>query len=560
MTACSGFSAFHDKFAPMDSIFRTMTSNAVVTTPFVVTIFHHRFFRATCDGPGQYKREFVMKRFWQTWLALAVTTVVVGTVDAQTDWTQAQADVGSYQSILARAGYSHLDPTLAKSSNTVPGPTMNGQSIPAPSMNRYPATNYGGNCGDGCDGGCHNGYSNGGCIDSGCADTNCGCRRLGQGRKQRHGCGQAVGADSGCVSGGPVSSGFVNRGYDDVCDEGSVYGSTGGGFGSKICGKMGGLFSRGPGSNYVLGVGALFLARDYEDDVRLSRNDVGGTLLSTDADMGTMGGVYSTLTKRNSSGRGVQFGYWGLYPSQSNASLGGPMVSTYLTSFDSLSVAPGPQNLWDYFNNSDSHQIYRENEIHNVEMNLLQNVGSYTTRRGRAGNFEMLGGFRWFQFNENFGYSALYAAANPNQVDYEIANQNTLLGFQVGGRNELCVSNRLSLVTASKVGLFTNFISSDQSIRDSNGGFAYRTAGGVDDFNYMHEKHDLSMLGELDLGMAYRITNRCRATFGYRALGVSGIALAPDQIPRDFGSDVGQINSNGNLILGGGYAGLEFCR
>jgi hypothetical protein len=90
---------------------------------------------------------------------------------------------------------------------------------------------------------------------------------------------------------------------------------------------------------------------------------------------------------------------------------------------------------------------------------------------------------------------------------------------------------------------------------------AYRTAGGVDDYYYGSDKNDFSMLGEFDMGTSYRMSCNSRIRMGYRVIGISGIALAPNQIPNDFTLDpeINAINSNGDLILGGGYAGLEFC-
>ena len=69
------------------------------------------------------------------------------------------------------------------------------------------------------------------------------------------------------------------------------------------------------------------------------------------------------------------------------------------------------------------------------------------------------------------------------------------------------------------------------------------------------------MIGELDLGLAYRFSQRVRANVGYRLIGINGIALAPNQIPRNFENEneIYRINSNDSLILSGGYAGLEMC-
>ena len=447
-----------------------------------------------------------MKRFWNTWLAVVVSTAMISSATAQSDWNQSN-DVGSYQSILSRGGYQNGD-APAQFNSAGPGqvgnqagePEMPGQLVNAQAMNGQTAMGQPMHVG-GCTGDC----------------------------------------------GGGVNG----------CTCGDVSGRNGG-----LAGRLGGLGSRaGSGSNYVFGAQALFFRRDHEDDVPLTRNGAGQVLRSTGASMGTMGGVNFGLTKRDCNGNGFQLGYWGLYPGQQSSTILGPGLGSYLTGFNTLSVAPGAQNLLNYYNNSDSNRIYRDNEFHSAEANMLRNGGNYTTRSGRAGNYEMLGGARWFQFNEDFQYSAFYAAANPSQVDYIINNTNTLLGFQIGGRNQVCLSDRLTLISAAKLGAFNNRINSSQCICDSNGNFAYRTALGVDDYNYTSTKNDLALLGELDMGLAYRFSQSARATFGYRVLGVNGLALAPSQIPRNFANDaeINSINSNNSLILGGGYAGLEFC-
>jgi len=66
-------------------------------------------------------------------------------------------------------------------------------------------------------------------------------------------------------------------------------------------------------------------------------------------------------------------------------------------------------------------------------------------------------------------------------------------------------------------------------------------------------------LGEIDLGLGYQISQCWRITGGYRALGISGIALATDQIPPFFSyyDAAAQINSSNSMILHGAYAGIE---
>lgn len=427
-----------------------------------------------------------MKRFWHTCLAIAASAAMVGSANAQAGWNQS-TEIGSYQSILKRAGYG-----APPSQDAIPAAPGETPAADATSVVTGQAT-------------------------QGCAGGNCGSAMVG-----------SCGADCGGCS---------------TCD-------------------VGRMASRGSsGSNTVVGVKGLYFSRDHEDDIFLSENAAGDVLLSTDANYNTMGGFQFDITKRNCDGNGLQLVYWGLYPGQQYAEITGPGLDHQLTGIGDVFVAPGAQDLLTYFNGAESNFAFRESDIHNIEANLLRSGGSFTTRGGRTGNYEMLFGFRWFQFNELFGIGAFNSAGNPTSVDYEIDVHNTLLGFQLGGRREYCVTDKFNFVLAGKLGFYNNGITHRQTIRDSNDVYGYRTASGVDDYNGEYTKNDLSMLGELELGTNYRLSSNCRISAGYRLVGIAGVALAADQYPTDFTDDAAifRTRSNGDLILGGGYAGLEYC-
>lgn len=417
-----------------------------------------------------------MKRFWHTWLAIVATAAMVSSTNAQSNWDRSN-EIGSYQSILSRAGY--------------------GTKVKTPAQDEVPA------------------------APALVADATV----VGQ-------------PTQGCAT-GDCGSAFV---------DGNVYEQAGG-------------MVNNSNANTVIGARGLFFWRDSEDDVPLTQNAAGDIFRSTNANMNTMGGFEVDVTRRNINGNGAQFIYWGLYPTEAYDEILAPGLNTYQTGLSNILVDPGGVDLQTYFNNADSNYLVRTNEFHNIEANLLRNGGNYTTRFGGAGTFELLAGFRWFQFNENFRYGAYTAAGDPEWVEYELNVQNTLLGFQLGGRSDLCLTDRLSLGLGTKLGVFNNYISHYQCVCDSNGVMGYRTASGVDDYDYNNTKNDLSLLGELDLGFNYRLSCNVRLTTGYRLIGISGIALAPDQIPFDYNLDdeINSINSNGDLILGGGYAGLEYC-
>ena len=172
-----------------------------------------------------------MKRFWQTSLAIAASAMIAGTANAQSDWTQS-GEVGSYQSIVARAGYGSS--TKLPSQQAVPSVTGQEPAKPVSAEGQPTQGCVGGNCGS---------------VVSG-VSSDCGC----------------VGACGGGCGGG-VSSRLKGL---FSCNDGS-------------CGDG--------GSNYVVGIRGLFFQRDSEDDVRITRNGAGDVLLSTSSQYNTMGGI-----------------------------------------------------------------------------------------------------------------------------------------------------------------------------------------------------------------------------------------------------------------------------
>lgn len=333
---------------------------------------------------------------------------------------------------------------------------------------------------------------------------------------------------------------------------------TAGGLSSRL-----GKFVKSSDANWVVGVNALIFARDYEDDKGLSYNAGGEYLYSTDADLETFGGIETVLSRRNCSGSGWEARYWGLYP-QSASNMINNMPGTVLAGLQNLDFAPTMTSVLDVYNAADWHRVTRENSINNLELNLLRNGGCFTGFGCRNAFYELLGGFRWFQFDEYFAYSAINTAAPwPSQLDYAINTRNTLLGFQLGGRTEWCVTDRLRLTTGLRGGLFNNRISHTSRIADTLGNAATIMGGPFNGtaYDFSSTKDDIAFLGELDTGFVYQISSRFRLNFGYRLIAVNGVALAPNQFPYNFtdARDIERIDSNGSLLLHGGYAGAQFC-
>ena len=322
---------------------------------------------------------------------------------------------------------------------------------------------------------------------------------------------------------------------------------------------------RGQEANWVVGLYALSFARDYENDRSLSFNPSGEVLSTRSADEGDFGGWGINLARRTSSGKGIEFRYWSLNP-DATAQLNGAAVTSQLSTLDQLIHVPTGRDLADVFNSATNHDLVRNTDINNFEVNLLNNGGSYTTRHGRAGNFELVGGFRWFQFDETLSYISNNQALSPDsptQTFYQSDVENDLVGFQLGARNEVSLTGRWRAFGGVTAGVFNNRINTNQRFFDQNGSVPVLASGvsAGGDFNFFDEKDDVAILGELDLGVTYQVSQRLRARFGYRTFGVAGVALAGDQIPSNFTNTdrIQRANSNGSLLLHGGYVGLEAC-
>lgn len=581
-----------------------------------------------------------MKRMWQNWLAIVTLMTVVGTASAQSGWNQ-PSEIGSYQSIMSRAGFGNgmgiLRQGAAANASMYGGSAMQGGMVSGGAMS------YGGG-GATMQGGAMS-YGGGGMMQGGAGMgmTGAGSAMQGAGMSAVQGGtivggtamggsvmgGSAMGSSvmsggavmgpamGGTVMGGSVGSGVVGGGMTtgqvmavpgsigpmaasapvitsapvltSQVDMGSTFVSEqplyGNSFGSAAPTYSAPMMYSSPvyqqsvvdpiytagrqraRANYTVGVVGLLFTRDYEDNRYLAQNPAGETLFTNDADHQSMDGLGINLGSRNANGRGFEFGYWSLNPNSAVGTLQGANVATVIQDLDQLDHVSSGRNLYDIYSNSETQTIVRETDITNIEFNMLRNGGCFTTRGNRRGFYELLGGFRWFQFDESLQYTASIDTGawpgTPSDFFYNLEAQNRLLGFQLGARNEYCLGSKLRFFSGVKGGIFNNNIRTVQNITDINGEIAQVNSGAAAGrpFSYDVEKNDVAFLGELDFGFLYNLTCRSRLRLGYRAMGISGVALAADQMPFLYNDpdELSRANSNGSLLLNGGYYGIEFC-
>ena len=369
---------------------------------------------------------------------------------------------------------------------------------------------------------------------------------------------------------------------DVPCEDGSCGVADEIGAGSAV--SLDGVQGTGSFVNTTIGVSGLYFERDYEDDQQFSASRFANErgLFSNDADDGNFSGYDVYLNRRKANGNGFEARFFELEPSRATASLsGGPvtLLSGNNRPFGSplflsgVGVQTGGGLLIgadEIFNLAEVHQVTRETSIQNVEFNLLRlgRAGQRKRGVGRLASHEYLVGFRYFRFDESFNYSAQgfsdgNIASGLLRADYLNEVTNSLYGIQIGGRTEIGFLRRFSLIVSTKAGIFNNDFTNNQTVNSTP-----RGAGTVNaqllagqPFDTEGEDSEITMIGELDLGVTYQMFRNSRLRVGYRALFVSDVAFAVPQTEPLF-TNLDAVQSptdNDNLFLQGGYFGVEFA-
>lgn len=202
-------------------------------------------------------------------------------------------------------------------------------------------------------------------------------------------------------------------------------------------------------------------------------------------------------------------------------------------------------------------RLSRLDEFWNLELNLLRQpfLADPLARYGLTG----LVGVRWFHFHEGLDYWSSVGGTTFGQFDggnlahYAVTTQNDLVGLQFGGRMHYYLTPGLRLFAMPKVGIYGNHI--DLYSRLHCGCLD----GGTDGFDERNDANQFSMLGQLDLGGAWQVSQRWSVYLSYRLMGVQNVALGDDQYAQFVASREQRraIHSNGGLLLHGAAAGAQ---
>jgi hypothetical protein len=188
--------------------------------------------------------------------------------------------------------------------------------------------------------------------------------------------------------------------------------------------------------------------------------------------------------------------------------------------------------------------------------------------RPRGGRIRVMTshGFRWFQV-EDFverGFDIDGTLGFQAEDLYEKADvSNNLFGYQFGGQLTYCLSRRLNLNVGGKFGLYGNRAELKHCLgtRTTLANLTGTPANVICNRSNDHATDTaLATLGELDLGLGFRISNAWTIRGGYRLFGLTGVADAVESHPTTFVSvyDAGRVRADDSFVLHGGYVGLDF--
>ncbi len=321
------------------------------------------------------------------------------------------------------------------------------------------------------------------------------------------------------------------------------------------------------------GVYGLVMTHDRSSNQHLSCDALTDNVLLSTNDAGSdwQGGAEIRFGRTFCNNQlGLEAVYWGLYDEGQLATLrdDDPRVTNQLISalsFSNLNI--GPIQVENYWEGAALHALRRRFEAHNVEINLLTMPcsGCGCADCGFSSSWSL--GVRFFRIDDDLDYSAddsnhVFGDGLVDEAHYTIDADNFLIGPQLGYRADYQWNQCLSFFADTKAGIYGNHMRHRQRVVDGLGQVAVIN-NGPDTFtpyDFVETKNGVSFLGEVRLGMGYQIHPNWRLTAGYRAVVISGVALAPEQVSADF-SDLEQsrsIKSNRGSVIHGGFAGIEF--
>jgi hypothetical protein len=300
------------------------------------------------------------------------------------------------------------------------------------------------------------------------------------------------------------------------------------------------------GPNYYLQADGLYWHRVGTgcDDILAQNTTTGDSLLSTgDTHFNGTGGFRLNFGWRPTGCLGclnccaMELTYFGIF---------GWNANQQVTGAGNLAI-PGDLGLAsNNFFLADVLDYNYQSQFNNVELNCVKSCCLC------CGQIDFLCGFRYINLNEDFTITG--TDFQEGTSSYNVHTDKNLYGMQLGGRYTSQLSGPWSYQLTGKAGLFLNAVQQSQLATDfpnTGGAFALRNRTG-------DEGTAVAALGELDFILIRRLNDMWSLRVGYTAIGLGGLALAPDQLDfTDTATSGSDLHTTGWVFLHGGLAGLE---
>ncbi len=258
----------------------------------------------------------------------------------------------------------------------------------------------------------------------------------------------------------------------------------------------------------------------------------------------------------------VELGYWSIDNFDGSASQSHANEVSSPLQFNDLEFAPGDPVV-DYFDSAADHRVYRSNELHNLEINLIE--GQAASSGCSPWSHQMLVGVRYFKFDEDITFDTLNSGGTwggnggLDEVRLRDSIQNDLIGVQVGCIFQRRLGCKTRFVVTPKFGIYNNHIENRFDLRRGDGTAAVPSAASGVTGSYPVESSTdvVSFLSEANVGLQYQASCRWSLYGGYRVVAITGMGLADEQIPQFIIDipEIADIDSNGSLVLHGAYFG-----
>ncbi len=324
------------------------------------------------------------------------------------------------------------------------------------------------------------------------------------------------------------------------------------------------LLGRGYGyGGWYVGVEAMFLNRTRADNIKIveNQNAAGSpgfreTMLTThDLDFDDAWGPRLTVGRYLDECRAWEFTYYGPMHWRSTVVMTPTEMPANLTfpfhTFNGDQMYDMYGNVVDVsnFDGAEDVTITYESDLNNYELNYLFKYGCCCP-------VTWLIGFRYVDLDEFFDYeSSDTSSPGPSYQtsNYWINTENDLLGLQIGGLLDGCITECFTWRFDARAGIYANFTEQHTWMAETNNTVLYR--------DFITEDEEAAFVTDMRLEGRYHLTNCTALTLGYQLMWVDGVALAPEQLDFTTTPTSGSaLNADGTIFYHGAYFGFLITR